>query len=593
MEEVSVDFVQTETLNILEETDPWEDGSRKFITPFSNISYLKNNTFTEDYIDIPKIVVTSSEDNLKLVDVDFQKDALDWIEYKEQYPVTTIERVTEPTIPNTYEPYFTFKKVEIPKEDESSDPIVVGEDDDPFGDSLDDGGKQDQQDQQDQQQQQEEDPLVQKKLKHYPKPLQYTIGFLSSIEGSHENTINLYILGERVHKTPQPEETPINTLRQNYQYVKIGEIRVHNDVIGFDDRHRTFFDNFGVPDPKTYDTLFADVNPYEEGTNAIHTNEKSKELFLEYDKIFPYRGTYKALINAVRYLGYDDLFFREWYKVVEPKSSAVNKYVNYISLDMSNEDGDILNVKDKLHNANIDFETYLSMKKLNRLSMMYRLNKETDETDIMDVPIIRNIYLHSNEELLVKLFRLREWLEEHIIGVNCRITDVTGEGIYFQWFKNPIYHTDTYIHGFDKSVNLSPVPASNVSSYKIDDRTITADVKLSLREIDKYPNELDKATGLTIGELDNFRIRDFVKHFTRFNITAGENNKSVSDITNKDALGFYDTFYKQNIVENKLLAQDTNDAYITSEEIYDLDEWDENSLFDVPYSAPFNAPVLL
>lgn len=40
MEEVSVDFVQTETLNILEETDPWEDGSRKFITPFSNISYL-------------------------------------------------------------------------------------------------------------------------------------------------------------------------------------------------------------------------------------------------------------------------------------------------------------------------------------------------------------------------------------------------------------------------------------------------------------------------------------------------------------------------------------------------------------------------
>jgi len=36
---------------------------------------------------------------------------------------------------------------------------------------------------------------------------------------------------------------------------------------------------------------------------------------ISYDNIFPYVGTYKALLGAVRFLGYWDLIFKEWYKI--------------------------------------------------------------------------------------------------------------------------------------------------------------------------------------------------------------------------------------------------------------------------------------
>jgi hypothetical protein len=36
---------------------------------------------------------------------------------------------------------------------------------------------------------------------------------------------------------------------------------------------------------------------------------------INYDNIFPYAGTYKALLGAVRFLGYQDLIFKEWYKI--------------------------------------------------------------------------------------------------------------------------------------------------------------------------------------------------------------------------------------------------------------------------------------
>lgn len=36
---------------------------------------------------------------------------------------------------------------------------------------------------------------------------------------------------------------------------------------------------------------------------------------LSYDQIFSYVGTYKALIRAIKYLGYQDIIFKEWYSI--------------------------------------------------------------------------------------------------------------------------------------------------------------------------------------------------------------------------------------------------------------------------------------
>jgi len=39
------------------------------------------------------------------------------------------------------------------------------------------------------------------------------------------------------------------------------------------------------------------------------------------------------------------------------------------------------------------------------------------------------------EGVIAKLFAIKKWLEDNIIGVNAYIADITGECIYLGWFK--------------------------------------------------------------------------------------------------------------------------------------------------------------
>ena len=96
--------------------------------------------------------------------------------------------------------------------------------------------------------------------------------------------------------------------------------------------------------------------------------KNAKKLFLSYSDIFPYVGTYKALMNAVNVLGYTDLFFKEWYKDLNKSKDFDAGYVAY---DMSYKaDSNINSI------MNINLEERIKLKKLNWISMFYRINEE-------------------------------------------------------------------------------------------------------------------------------------------------------------------------------------------------------------------------
>jgi hypothetical protein len=97
----------------------------------------------------------------------------------------------------------------------------------------------------------------------------------------------------------------------------LGVISIKTEIEGEDERYRALLANFGIPDPKTYPNLFAEEEYGECLCNWNIVNKKCKELMLTYDKIFPYAGTYKALINALVFLGYDDIIIKEWYKLFD------------------------------------------------------------------------------------------------------------------------------------------------------------------------------------------------------------------------------------------------------------------------------------
>lgn len=239
-----------------------------------------------------------------------------------------------------------------------------------------------------------------------PTPISFNIGFSSIDEGVYENTINIY------HK-----------LYNNY-YI-IAQIIINSESIGEDTRYRTLFSNFNIPDTKNYHDIFKESDNEEEYINWDLINNKSKELFVEYDNIFKFCGTYKGLINAVKFLGYDDIFFREWF--LDAKTSTKKTYRVSYGNDDYNDSIKSIPYNDRKH-----------LKKLNALSMVYNLNKETGEFDELGLPIVTNIYNSSIKSIRAKLISLKKWLETNIIGVNCRITDITAEGVYFESFDNRI-----------------------------------------------------------------------------------------------------------------------------------------------------------
>lgn len=244
---------------------------------------------------------------------------------------------------------------------------------------------------------------------------QINVCFSSDEEGVHEQKIYIMLV----------DRTNENNI------IKIGEFNVTVETEGEDERFRALFANFGIPDPIMYPSLFKECDIKEEKTNWEIVNRKSKELFLTYDEIFPYVGTYKALINAVKYLGYNDVYFREWYKDIKKGI----KYSKRINLNENFNDNKPYITYDTI------LENRMNQKKLNKLSLVYKLNEESGENDEYNIPILRNVYNYSIDEVFLKLNSLKEWLEKNIIGLNCRIIEITGEGVVYEKTSFKTYGT--------------------------------------------------------------------------------------------------------------------------------------------------------
>lgn len=248
------------------------------------------------------------------------------------------------------------------------------------------------------------------------------IGFFPDKEGVFENVIHICLVK-----------------RDTDDIIPIGQLNVICVAEGEDERYNALLANFGLQHPKTYHNIFKsqDINEANIDWNLI--NYKAKELFLSYDQIFPYVGTYKALVNAIEYLGYDDIYFREWYKILKN-----DKKISY-RIDLN----DIFDER-PLNNDP------LNIKKLNQLSMVYKINSETGEYDEFNIPIVKNCYTYSITSVLTKLIALRDWLHRNIISVNCKIVDISGEGVVYERVDHITYGTIMQNIDHEEIIELSP-----------------------------------------------------------------------------------------------------------------------------------------
>jgi hypothetical protein len=294
--------------------------------------------------------------------------------------------------------------------------------------------------------------------------LMINIGFRSDNEGVYERRLRVY---HRVGTT---------------DYL-IAEILINAESIGPDERFDTLITNFGLPSPKATPILFKEADINEALPDWKLLNQKSKHMILEHDKIMPYIGTYKALINAIKWLGYDDISVKEWYRNVKERT----KLSLTVPYDAAERTKTILYFSP---------EERRNLKKLNQLSLVYCLTRETGEIDEWGNPLTEDCYSYNLNEILIKLYALKQWLERWIIGVNARITDITGEGIYFERYQNFIYATQNI--GIESNYRQSVSPYVLAKSTEL----VAGDASMALT--------LEELRSSTVQNLP-MRAIDFIK----------------------------------------------------------------------------------
>ncbi len=245
---------------------------------------------------------------------------------------------------------------------------------------------------------------------------------------------------------------------------KVIEIDFYGQTVGEDERFKVLLENIGRSFYNSDSIILRDHDPSEPSPNFLEINEKRKELLVAGEDIFPYIGSYKGLINALKFFGYQDMRIKEYWLNLNYKNLKLESplqqnqsFLNKIKTEQAkNGYSQSYTIGDVLDNENSGkyklTQTYgpdgngnyvlnvtsensqlpsKSIKKTSLFGLYYDLNKATDDTDEYGYPVVVDAFKFTQEEVLIKIFALKERLKRDYLPLNARIIDITGEGVYF------------------------------------------------------------------------------------------------------------------------------------------------------------------
>jgi len=153
--------------------------------------------------------------------------------------------------------------------------------------------------------------------------------------------------------------------------------------------------------------IFDETDIQDAGIDFTILNRKRKELLSVYPEIYNYIGSYKALINAIHYFGFDNLELYEYYRNIKKTSPLFGKLNKILIQDIFDR-----NVPGWTSNE----PSSLNYKKTNLFNLQYRIT-DFDGT---------YVNLYSLDEVQIKLTGLVKWLRKNIIPLSANIMDLTG-----------------------------------------------------------------------------------------------------------------------------------------------------------------------
>ena len=218
----------------------------------------------------------------------------------------------------------------------------------------------------------------------------------------------------------------------------IARIEFYGEVEAEDERLKVLLANLGSSLEEEDFMLFKKHDISEMHPDYQLLNQKRKELLLEMNNIKPFVGTYKAILNAIDFFGYDKITLKEYWITVDKDSKTFGK-LHAIPVPNSSVRGEMTR---KLLKFKMPSKT---QKKTSRFSLVYRLNEPNGTFDQWDFANVDEVFDYTPEEVLIKLYGLKNRLQRDFLPLEAKIIDITGEGDYFtqknvnMWkIQNPI-----------------------------------------------------------------------------------------------------------------------------------------------------------
>jgi hypothetical protein len=221
----------------------------------------------------------------------------------------------------------------------------------------------------------------------------------------------------------------------------IGSFDIYGQTEIEDIRYKTILDNLGNNINADDVFIFNEYDIKEQGYDWKYLNKKRKEMFMYKNEIFPYIGSYKAIINSIKYFGYNDLQLYEYYKNIDINSQEYGQLKKVEIPDIF--DSSVVGWTELDYLIN----TYPNSK--------YDITNEFNLTYLITDKKGNNILKYSLDEVIIKLQGLKNWLDINVIPVTHKILDITGRADFLDptYVKHKSYKTMI----LNTKQNMSPI----------------------------------------------------------------------------------------------------------------------------------------
>ena len=321
--------------------------------------------------------------------------------------------------------------------------------------------------------------------------------------------------------------------------------------------------------------IFKDYDIYEGGIDWNFLNAKRKELLFMKDLIYPYIGSYKSIINAINFFGYNDLQLNEYYRNIDVKSENFSKLFKVEIPDIFDNtvegwtDNDF--IKHTFPNENFE-ET-------NLMNLTYFV---TDKEG-------NNLLPYTIDEITIKLQGLKFWLKKNIIPLTHKILDITGR-TYFTG-GNQITHRVHDMRIIDIKENMTPITFKLNEAYlmPVNSGSTVYNCVLDFYTIIEGIGADKNPTGLITPPKPYFEFKENIRLPEYFNIKIRtyKTYKEWAPFTNyskDDKVTYYGKLYLSTIDNNKVKSP---------RKYEDVSEWTANGSYIVTSIVKYNTEIFV